>query len=108
MTIVIDVLTEATMDNELSDRQQAIKLRLAGRSVEAICGILGRSPAWFHIWWRRYRALGPNGLFDLTRANLQPRRISPELERTILSIRRRLALQTHPGTRYSLIGPVRF
>lgn len=92
------------MDNELSDRQQAIKLRLAGRSVEAICGILGRSPAWFHIWWRRYRALGPNGLFDLTRSNLQPRRIAPELERTILSIRRRLASQTHPGTRYSLIG----
>ena len=92
------------MDNELSDRQQAIKLRLAGRSVEAICGILGRSPAWFHIWWRRYRALGPNGLFDLTRSNVQPRRISPELERTIVSIRRRLASQTHPGTRYSLIG----
>src|SRR3990172_875930 len=104
VAIASDLQTEATMDNELSDRQQAIKLRLAGRSVEAICGILGRSPAWFHIWWRRYRALGPSGLFDLTRANLQPRRISPELERAILSIRRRLALQTHPGTRYSLIG----
>jgi transposase InsO family protein len=92
------------MSNEFSDRQQAIKLRLAGRSVEEICGILGRSPAWFHIWWRRYRALGPNGLFDLTRANVQPHRITPELERTILSIRQRLAAQTHPGTRYSLIG----
>ena len=92
------------MSNEFSDRQQAIKLRLAGRSVEEICGILGRSPAWFHIWWRRYRALGPNGLFDLTRANVQPNRITPELERTILSIRQRLAAQTYPGTRYSLIG----
>lgn len=92
------------MDNELSDRQQAIKLRLAGRSVEEICGILKRSPAWFHIWWRRYRAFGPNGLFDLTRSNVQPRRVSPELERTIISIRRRLVSQTHPGTRYSLIG----
>lgn len=92
------------MNNELSDRQQAIKLRLAGRSVEEICKILGRSPAWFHIWWRRYRALGPNGLFDLTRSNAQPRRITPELERSILNIRGRLASQTHPGTRYSLIG----
>src|SRR3990172_4762295 len=92
------------MNNELSDRQQAIKLRLAGRSVEEVCGILGRSPAWFHIWWRRYRALGPNGLFDLTRTTTQPRRITPEVERSILNIRRRLTSQVHPGTRYSLIG----
>ncbi|MEW6404978.1 MAG: DDE-type integrase/transposase/recombinase [Chloroflexota bacterium] len=92
------------MNNELADRQQAIKMRLAGQSVEAICRILGRSHDWFHTWWRRYRALGPNGLFDLTRANVQPRRVTPELERTILNIRQRLASQTHPGTRYSLIG----
>lgn len=92
------------MDNELSDRQQAIKLRLAGRSVEEICRMLGYSRKWFHLWWRRYRSHGPNGLFDLTRSNVQPRRISPELERTIVGIRRRLASQTHPGTRYSLIG----
>jgi len=92
------------MNNELSDRQQAIKWRLAARSVEEICRLLGRSPAWFHIWWRRYRALGPNGLFDLTRATAQPRRITPDLERSILNIRRRLTSQTHPGTRYSLIG----
>ncbi len=92
------------MNNELSDRQQAIKLRLAGRSVEEICRLLGRSPAWFHLWWRRYRALGPNGLFDLTRSTAQPRRITPDLERSILNIRRRLTSQVHPGTRYSLIG----
>ncbi len=48
--------------------------------------------------------MGPDGLFDLTRANAQPRRIAPELERTILTIRQRLESQTHPGTRYSLIG----
>jgi transposase InsO family protein len=92
------------MDNELSDRQQAIKLRLAGRSVEEICRIVGHGPAWFHLWWRRYRTLGPNGLFDLTRSNVQPRRITAELERTIVGIRQRLASQAHPGTRYSLIG----
>jgi transposase InsO family protein len=92
------------MNNELADRQQAIKLRLAGQAVVEICRILGRSPDWFHDWWRRYRALGPNGLFDLTRANAQPRRIPPEVERSILNIRRRLTSQVHPGTRYSLIG----
>jgi len=91
-------------NNEFSDRQQAIKLRLAGRSVEEICGILGRSRDWFNSWWRRYRSDGPNGLFDLTRSNVQPRRISAELERTIVGIRQRLASQAHPGTRYSLIG----
>jgi len=92
------------MNNELGDRQQAIKLRLAGKSVVEICQVLGRSHDWFHTWWRRYRALGPNGLFELTRANAQPRRITPDLERSILNIRRRLASQIHPGTRYSLIG----
>jgi putative transposase len=92
------------MNNELADRQQAIKLRLGGKSVVEICRTLGRSPDWFHTWWRRYRALGPNGLFDLTRANAQPRRIPPEVERSILNIRRRLTSQVHPGTRYSLIG----
>jgi putative transposase len=92
------------MHNELTDRQQAIKLRLAGQSVDDICRLLGRSHDWFHNWWRRYRALGPNGLLELTRANVQPRRIAPDLERTILTVRQRLASQTHPGTRYSLIG----
>jgi transposase InsO family protein len=65
---------------------------------------LGRTEPWFYIWWRRYRALGPNGLYDLTRTNVQPSRIAPDLERTILNIRQRLASQVHPGTRYSLIG----
>jgi transposase InsO family protein len=92
------------MNNEFTDRQQAIKLRLAGHSVEEISRLLGHPPTWFHGWWRRYRALGPNGLFDLTRANVQPRRITPDLERTIVTIRQRLASQVYPGTRYSLIG----
>jgi len=92
------------MTNEFADRQQAIKLRLAGHSVEEICRLLGRSREWFHIWWRRYRAQGPAGLFDLTRTNVQPRRIAPDLERAILTVRQRLSTQTHPGTRYSLIG----
>lgn len=92
------------MNNEFADRQQAIKLRLAGHTIEAICRIVGRSREWFRLWWRRYRASGPNGLFDLTRANVQPHRIPAELERTILAVRQRLASQWHPGTRYSLIG----
>jgi transposase InsO family protein len=92
------------MKNEFSDRHQAIKLKLAGRSVEYICQALGRSREWFHRWWRRYQVMGVAGLYDQTRANHQPSRIPPDLERTILNIRRRLESQQHPQTRYSLIG----
>jgi putative transposase len=92
------------MKDEFSDRYQAIKLRLAGYLVAYICPLLGRTREWFHTWWRRYQAMGVAGLYDQTRANHQPSRIAPDLERTILSIRRRLASQQHPQTRYSLIG----
>lgn len=43
------------MRDEFSDHHQAIKLKLAGRSVEYICQALGRSREWFHTWWRRYQ-----------------------------------------------------
>jgi transposase InsO family protein len=93
------------MNDELTARQRAISLRLAGRSVKHICSALGRTEAWFHKWWNRYLGAGPEGLYDLTRANHHvAQRISPELERTILSIRRRLQSHASPATRYSLIG----
>jgi hypothetical protein len=93
------------MYDELAARQRAISLRLAGRPVKHICLALGRSEAWFHKWWDRYLEAGPAGLYDLTRANhhVVPR-IPPELERTILSVRRRLQAHASPATRYSLIG----
>lgn len=92
------------MRDEFSDRQLAIRLRLAGQTVEAICRSLNRSREWFHTWWRRYQAKGTVGLYDLTRANRQPARIAPELERTIINIRARLESRLHPHTRYGLIG----
>jgi hypothetical protein len=93
------------MNDELTARQCAINLRLAGRSVKSICSALGRVEAWFHKWWRRYREDGPEGLFDLTRANHHvAQRIPPELERAILSVRRRLQAHATPATRYRLIG----
>src|SRR6516165_5906554 len=93
------------MKDEFTARQRAITLRLSGRSVKAICSALGRSECWFHKWWRRYLESGAEGLYDLTRANHQfAPRIPPELERTILSIRRRLQAHATPATRYSLIG----
>jgi transposase InsO family protein len=92
------------MKDEFSDRHQAIKLRLAGQSVEVICQTLERSREWFHTWWRRYQAMGAAGLYDVTRARQSAALISPELERTILTIRKRLESSYHPQTRYTLIG----
>jgi transposase InsO family protein len=93
------------MNDELTARHRAITSRLAGQSIKTICAAVGRADRWFHKWWRRYLETGPEGLYDLTRANHQvAQRIPPELERTILSIRRRLQAHASPATRYSLIG----
>ena len=54
------------MNDELTARHRAITLRLAGRSVKAICAAVGRSEVWFHKWWGRYLQAGPPGLYDLT------------------------------------------
>src|SRR5438477_10883235 len=93
------------MNDDFTARPAAISLRLAGRSVKHICSALGRSEVWFHKWWGRYLEAGPEGLYDLTRANHHvAQHIPPELERAILSIRRRLQAHATPATRYSLIG----
>jgi putative transposase len=93
------------MHDELSARQRAISLRLAGRSVKHICATLGRSETWFHKWWGRYLEAGPEGLYDRTRTHPHlAQRIPPELERAILSVRRRLQAHATPATRYSLTG----
>jgi putative transposase len=102
------------MQDELEDRQRAIQLRLMGESIPSICRVLRRSRNWFHRWWHRYtcptsrasagRAKGPDGLFELAHINHYPRGLAPEVERTILAIRQQIESQTHPGTRYGLIG----
>lgn len=93
------------MHDELSKRQAAMRLRLAGEPIASICKTLQRSEPWFHKWWKRYHALGPEGLFDLTRANQRVvNRTSPHIERAVISIRTRLAARATPQSRYSLVG----
>jgi transposase InsO family protein len=93
------------MYDELAARHRAITLRLTGRPIQAICAAVGRSERWFHKWWGRYLQGGPEGLYDLTRANHQVAlRIPPEVERAIISVRRRLQAHAAPATRYSLTG----
>ncbi len=93
------------MRNELLDRQQAIRLRLAGESVATISHTLQRSPAWVVKWWHRYLNAGGDGLYDLSRAHVTlVNRIPMQLERAILGIRRRLVAHAAPHVRYALIG----
>jgi transposase InsO family protein len=95
------------MGNELYDRQAAIRLRLAGENIVDICNTLKRSTPWFHKWWKRYLALGPEGLYDLTHVNQRVvNRTPPHIERAVISIRRRLAARATPQTRYSRVGAV--
>jgi putative transposase len=93
------------MQDELSVRRTAIRLRLAGESIESVCRTLKRSRTWFHKWWQRYLQSGPEGLYDLTRGNRQVvNRTPPHIERAVIAIRRRLAARATPQTRYSQIG----
>lgn len=93
------------MHNELSKRQAAIRMRLAGECVDLITRTLQRSESWFQKWWKRYVTIGPEGLYDLTRANQRVvNRTPPHIERAVISIRRRLAARATPKTRYSLAG----
>ena len=93
------------MQNEFSDRQHAIRMRLAGDAVELICRTLHRSKTWINKWWRRYLELGSEGLYDLTRARQAVVNRTPaHIERAILSIRKRLAARATPQTRYALLG----
>jgi putative transposase len=93
------------MRNELSDRQQAIRMRLAGETVTTIYRTLHRSDAWVRKWWHRYLNAGGEGLYDLGRAhNAVVDRTPMHIERAILSIRRRLVAHATPQTRYAFIG----
>lgn len=93
------------MRDELSARQAAIRLRLAGEKVETICQTLNRTAPWFHKWWRRYMEAGPAGLYDTTRANRRvTNRTPPHIERAVISIRKRLAKRATAETRYGLVG----
>jgi putative transposase len=93
------------MQNELSDRQQAIRMRLAGDPILWISQTLRRSEAWVRKWWQRYLTAGGAGLYDLTRArHTIVNRTPMHIERAVLAIRRRLVARATPETRYALVG----
>jgi transposase InsO family protein len=93
------------MSNELADRQLAIQLRLAGEAIDSICQRLQRPRSWFIKWWSRYVLDGAEGLYELSRApHAIIDRLPPQIERLIVSVRRRLEAHLTPETRYQRIG----
>ncbi len=93
------------MNNELAERQLAIQLHLAGEPIDAICQRLRHPRSWFIKWWSRYDAEGAEGLYELSRApHTLFDRIPPQLERLIVSIRRRLEAHATLEARYQRIG----
>lgn len=93
------------MSQELKWRQEAIRLKQAGRAVSWICQHLERSREWFYRWWKRYLSEGAGGLRDRSHApKSHPRRLSSEIRQAILSIRDRLARRHGPRERYRLAG----
>ena len=93
------------MSDELSLRQRAIRLKLAGWSVSGICHRLERSRDWFYKWWSRYTDEGAAGLRERSCAPQTASRICPsEIRQTILAIRDRLMRRHGPRERYRLAG----
>src|SRR5690242_15683291 len=93
------------MSAELSLRQRAMRLRLAGWAVTLICMTLNRSREWFYKWWDRYQAEGASGLRDRSHApNHSQRVMSDELRQTIVQVRDRLVRRHGPRERYRLAG----
>lgn len=93
------------MRNELSDRQQAIRLRLAGETIATISHTLQRSETWVRKWWHRYLEAGGEGLYELSRAHgAVVNRTPMHIERAILAIRQRLAGHATAQTRYAFTG----
>jgi transposase InsO family protein len=93
------------VNNELAERQLAIQLHLAGEAIDAISQRLRHPRSWFIKWWSRYEAEGAEGLYELSRApHTLFDRIPPQLERLIVSIRRRLEAHATLETRYQRIG----
>jgi len=84
------------MKHEIVQRLEAIRRKLAGEPVSAICRALDRSRQWFYRWWGRYQQQGSWGVADRSRRPHNPaRHIGSELEQAIVTIRRRLAKQRY-------------
>jgi transposase-like protein len=93
------------MSAELSLRQRAMRLKLAGWAVTLICQTLGRGRDWFYKWWERYQAEGASGLRDRSHAPKVSRRaMSDELRQAVLKLRDRLMRRHGPRERYRLAG----
>jgi len=85
--------------DEKSIRQEAIRLFLAEGKPSAICLSLGRSRRWFYKWLRRYRNGNDKWFEDEShRPKSHPFQTPPELEQTVIDIRRNLSDDNYSQT----------
>jgi putative transposase len=93
------------MSYELSLRQQAVRLKQAGRSISWIGQRLDRSREWFYKWWNRYQLEGSSGLRDRSHApHRRDSAWSTEMCQAILDLRDQLMRRRGPRERYRLAG----
>jgi len=94
-----------TFTTEQSRRREAIGRRLAGEPRSTICKNLNRTTRWFDKWWREYQDRPDTDLADRSRVpHHSPQRLSPPVERMIISIRRRREAGRTAETKYGFIG----
>lgn len=91
---------------EQARRREAIRRRLAGQKRTEICKLLHRTTRWFDKWWRLYREHPTTQFADGSRTpHRSPYRLSSEVERMIVAVRRAREAASQPDTRYGFIGP---
>lgn len=72
-------------------RISAVRRRLRGESVTAICRSLGKCRRWFYYWFHRYSPTNKRWPCDRSRApRRQPRKISKSTEELVCQVRKHL------------------
>ena len=93
------------MPTRLEERQTAVHLLRAGRTVDAVAEQLGRSPRWVRNWRQRYRTTGWHGLRDESHAaKTHGTRIPDSLRQAIVQARSELEAEATLGTGLKYIG----
>ncbi len=89
------------MPYQEQQRQEAMQRYLSGESISSICRDFKRSRKWFYKWQKRYESGNPYWYkVESREPREKPRKIAPEVEETIIQVRRKLKQD-----KYARIGP---
>jgi len=89
----------------IAERQSAIHLLRAGKSVKDVATSLGRSDRWVRKWWARFQAEGWEGLHDHSRCPHRLARQTPAAQKqAICEARSELEAEAATGDGLKYIG----